>query len=97
MRYEATNVVYQSLKTRNITLATANALIDALVILPIAVYHDEFLHQAALTTASRFRIGAAYDAHYVALAQHLGAELWTADKRLYNAIHHQLDFVRLVE
>ncbi len=35
-----------------------------------------------------------YDAHYLALAEHLGCEFWTADKRLHNAVHEKLPWVR---
>lgn len=75
MRYEVTNVLYQSLKTQQVSPPTALALVDALGELPITMHDDVRLHHAALTISSRFRIPAAYDAHYVALAQHLDAEL----------------------
>ncbi|WP_089938117.1 type II toxin-antitoxin system VapC family toxin [Candidatus Entotheonella palauensis] len=35
-----------------------------------------------------------YDSWYVALAQHVGGEFWTADRKLYNAMHESLAFVR---
>jgi predicted nucleic acid-binding protein len=38
---------------------------------------------------------AAYDSFYLALAESLGSELWTADRRLHNAV--DLPWVRLVE
>ena len=36
--------------------------------------------------ASRFGQGAVYDAHYLALAESLGCELWTADQRFHRAV-----------
>ena len=39
-------------------------------------------HRAALGWAERLKQFAAYDAQYLALAEKLGAEFWTADKRL---------------
>lgn len=97
MRYEVTNALYQFTKVGGLTVSTAEELLDVLVTLPIELVNVVHSHQRALSIAYRYRSGAAYDAHYVALAQHLGAELWTADKRLYNAVHPHLDFVRLVE
>lgn len=40
---------------------------------------------AALVWSRRLRRGNAYDSAYLALAEALGAELWTADRRLTNA------------
>ena len=42
------------------------------------------LHETALRWADRLDQSKAYDAHYVALAEQVGAELWTADRRLAN-------------
>ena len=97
MRYEVTNALYQVAKAGGFTIPTAGELIDVLLTLPIEFVDEVHLHRGALALAHRYRSGAAYDAHYVALARHLGAELWTADKRLYNALHPHLDAVRLVE
>jgi len=35
----------------------------------------------------------AYDASYLALAEHEGIQLLTGDRRLYNAVHRRLDWV----
>ncbi len=35
-----------------------------------------------------------YDSWYVTLADQAGCELWTADRKLYNAAHEQWPFVR---
>jgi predicted nucleic acid-binding protein len=47
---------------------------------------DMNLHNQALAWAARANQVVAYDAQYLALAESLGAEMWTADKRLYNAL-----------
>ncbi|MGD8792291.1 MAG: type II toxin-antitoxin system VapC family toxin [Anaerolineae bacterium] len=55
------------------------------------------LHERALAWAERLGQSKAYDAHYVALAEVLGAEMWTADGRLArNARQVGVDWVRLV-
>ena len=43
------------------------------------------LYGRALELASQLSRGAAYDAHYLALAETLGCEMWTADGRFYQA------------
>lgn len=47
------------------------------------------LHRSALRWAERLGQSKAYDAQYVALAEQYGAELWSADQRLVNALHAQ--------
>jgi predicted nucleic acid-binding protein len=42
------------------------------------------LHERAFHWADRLGHAKAYDAHYLALAEQEGAELWTADRRLAN-------------
>ena len=42
------------------------------------------LHERALRWAERLGHSKAYDAHYLALAEQEGIELWTADRRLAN-------------
>jgi predicted nucleic acid-binding protein len=52
------------------------------------------IHEQAWQIATHFNRPAAYDAHYLALAEHLSCEFWTADKRLSNAVNEKLPWVR---
>ena len=52
------------------------------------------LHVRALQLASQIKQNAAYDAHYLALAESFGCELWTADERFYRAASPSIDSVR---
>jgi predicted nucleic acid-binding protein len=64
--------------------------------LPIA-YHPLVAGDRVAEIALRLRRTSAYDAAYLALAEHLGATLWTFDGPLYrNAVGQHLP-VRLVE
>ena len=46
----------------------------------------------------RYELPATYDAHYLALAEWMDIELWTADMRLVKAIRSfDLDWVKGVE
>ena len=47
---------------------------------------DEALAHSAFEWTMRLGRSAAFDSVYVALAQRLGCELWTADRRLRNAV-----------
>ena len=44
------------------------------------------LHKSALLWAERIGQLKVYDAHYLALAENLSAEFWTADKRLFHTL-----------
>jgi predicted nucleic acid-binding protein len=52
------------------------------------------VYQQALAIAAAYGLPAAYDAHYVALAQHLDCDLWTDDQRHLCQLGGALPFVR---
>ena len=54
------------------------------------------LHVRALQLASQLKQNAAYDAHYLALAESVGCELWTADERFYRAASPSIGNVRWI-
>ena len=60
----------------------------------IEIYNPAWLHRQALILADAFGLPAAYDAHYLALAEHFECELWTADRRLLRAVGSGPPFVR---
>ena len=61
-------------------------------------FHSETeLHPRALALAERFSLRAAYDAHYLALAEWLGGEFWTADAALVRVVGAALPWVHLVQ
>ncbi len=71
------------------------ALTRVLEIPDEVVYPDRLLVASAYEWAMRLKQGAAYDAFYLALAERLGCEFWTGDKRLYNRARQiGADFVR---
>lgn len=45
--------------------------------------------------AERIGIGSAYDAHYLALAERLGVEFWTSDRKLVSVLAGRFTWVRL--
>jgi predicted nucleic acid-binding protein len=62
--------------------------------LGVKLLYPEGLHERAWEMANRFHRPQAYDSHYLALAEMLGCDLWTADKRLYNAVKDELSWVK---
>ena len=97
MRYEVTNALYGYLR-RGIRNAekTLTSLRYALA-LPIQLDENAYAHETALNIAARFKLSAAYDAHYLVLSERLGAEFRTADRKLVNSVKHAYPWVHLIE
>jgi predicted nucleic acid-binding protein len=75
---------------RKLSPEDAELLVDILPELGVRVVEPTpALLKSALRWAERLGQNKAYDAQYVALAEQSGAELWSADQRLVNALHAQ--------
>lgn len=97
LRYEVTNAFHRlSLAAPRNRAEVRNGLSDALA-LPIEMFNEEWLHESALDFAERFRLKAAYDSRYLALADRLACPFWTADRRLYNAVGRALPWVQFAD
>ncbi|MBI2857359.1 MAG: type II toxin-antitoxin system VapC family toxin [Chloroflexi bacterium] len=83
---EATNVLHRRALLGHISPAQAKELLAGLLDLGIEVRESPRLHVRALELAQQLLTPAVYDAHYLALADILGCDLWTADERFYNSI-----------
>jgi predicted nucleic acid-binding protein len=64
--------------------------------IPIHTYFDVALLRRAYELATQFNRPTAYDSQYLAVAERLNCEFWTADQRLFNAAHEQLPWVKWV-
>lgn len=91
--YEVTNALHRYVARGDLSPAEAEALLDLALRLDVERVGDGELHRRALQLARAFSLPAAYDAHYLALAERLGAELWTADLRLVRAVRDRLPWV----
>ena len=75
----------------------ATDALEAALGLGIHLIGDANLHRRALEMAQIHSLPATYDAHYLAAAERLSAELWTADRRLFGAVNASLRWVKLLE
>jgi len=95
--YEVANVLYRYQALGLMRASSAQLALKAALALPVRLHGEPDLHHLALDLAQRFSLPAAYDAHYLALAEHLGAEFWTADGKLAHTVQAALPWVYLME
>jgi predicted nucleic acid-binding protein len=93
--YETTNILYRQVVTNKLSYEEVKKLLTKLLSIGILlnfVQHRE-ISIRAMELSHRFGLPAAYDAHYLALAEHEKCEYWTADTRLCTAVRDQLPWV----
>ncbi|MCC7022681.1 MAG: type II toxin-antitoxin system VapC family toxin [Thermomicrobiales bacterium] len=92
---EMTNVFRKRTRLQNgLSIGEAGALLDLVLSLPITIQNPPGLHRRALVLANALGLPATYDAHYLALAEFMACEFWTADLRLARQTRDRLPFVR---
>lgn len=98
--YEVTNVVRQQIQKGVLTLDEAKLALSGLfavgpkLVAPVDQHAATALGMRSLELAHQFGQPAAYDAHYLALAEREGCEYWTADERPWNSVKAALPWVR---
>jgi predicted nucleic acid-binding protein len=94
--YEVCNAMHRANVAGQITEDEAKNFLEIALNLGIKFQGDIELHKRALNLAQIYNLPATYDAHYLALAERLDCELWTADRRLFNTVKSSLSWVKLV-
>lgn len=94
--FEVANALHRRVVRGEMEVEAAAGLMQDLMAVGVALTETPELHRRALELASQLRQGAAYDAHYLALAESLDCELWTADQRFYRAASQGIGNVRWI-
>ena len=94
---EVANALYRYQKLGLMSATSVRSALKAALAIPLSLHGDPSLHQRALDLAERFSLPAVYDAHYLALAEWLGGEFWTSDRRLVQMVQPALPWVNLLE
>jgi predicted nucleic acid-binding protein len=92
--YEIVSTLNQKQLRGSLTADEADAVLELALEEPLNIIRTQDAHRDALRLARRHGLRSTYDAHYLALADDLDCEFWTADERLYNAVRERFPFIR---
>ena len=94
--YEATNILYRQVVVGKLTYDETKKLLAKLFSIGVELDFSHYINTStrAMEFSYRFGLPAAYDAHYLALAEREKCDYWTADARLLNAIGGKLPWLR---
>jgi predicted nucleic acid-binding protein len=94
--FEVTNALHQYVRHGVLGEQEAEKSLRAALALGVVVDSAPEAHAVALSLARRLNLAATYDAHYLALAEILDGELWTADGRFHRAASPSVPRLRLL-
>ncbi len=94
--FEVANALHRRVLQGELSVADSARMIARLLESSLELHQPPGLHVRALQLASRLNQSAAYDAHYLALAESARCELWTADERFYRAASPEVEDLRWI-
>jgi predicted nucleic acid-binding protein len=94
LKYELAAAVRKNVYRGILSTEQAEAGLRLLARQVIQFLIDDKLVRRAYELATQLNRPSAYDAQYLAVAERLGCDFWTADEKLFNAVRQQLTWVR---
>ena len=94
--YEIVSVLRRSVYRGIITAEYGRRALHEAFALKVQLLTFRDLHERAWEIARELNRPAAYDTHYLALAEIVGCEFWTADGRFYRTARNRFPFVHLL-
>lgn len=91
--YEITAVIRKAIRQNRVSASFGQQALRQALAFGVRLYTFPGIHERALALSLQFNRPSAYDEHYLALAEKTGVDFWTADERLYNAVHAKLPWV----
>ena len=96
MPFEVANALHRRVVRGELEVGDSTRMITRLLESRLELRQPPGLHVRALQLASQLKQNAAYDAHYLALAESVGCELWTADERFYRSASPSAENMRWI-
>ena len=84
--FECTSALRRMVVRRDLEEEPARQALELLLTMPVSLRAPEGLVKRAWNLARDLGRPSAYDCFYLGVAELLGIECWTADRRLYNAV-----------
>jgi predicted nucleic acid-binding protein len=96
--YEVTNALYRRVRKGEIPFYDAKRGLTEIIYKVVEIDFPETpeFNIRAMELGQQFGLPAAYDSHYLALAELKECTLWTADRRMWRAVKDQLDWVQWI-
>ena len=91
---EITNAIYKRVNRREMDLSIARQALHTVLEFGIEIREEPGLSERVLELAHALKMSTTYDAHYLALAEKYGCDLWTGDRRLYNSTKNRFSWVK---
>jgi predicted nucleic acid-binding protein len=90
--YEIVSLVFKAVTRGRLSEERGASTLTEMFRFPITLVRPSSYEQA-YAIALTYRLPAAYDAQYLAVAEAEGIEFWTGDKKLYDRVHAALRWV----
>lgn len=97
LMFELTNALYQQIRSGDLDIDAAEMAINRVQALPVQFVESDHLTRRTLEFTSLLGQGAIYDSVYLALAESLECDLWTADGRFYRAADPHTNHIQLLD
>jgi predicted nucleic acid-binding protein len=96
LAYEVSNALYQHVRSGTLPGEDAERGLKEMIFPAIGfdVSQKPDHNIRAMQLARQFGLPAAYDAHFLELAERKGCELWTDDIQMWRTVQGKLDWVR---
>lgn len=94
LRYELIAVSRKAVYQARVTPEQGLIARDQLLSYPVMLHFDDSLLKRGYELAAEFNRPTAYDAQYLALAERLSCDFWTADERMFNAVNGKVSTIR---
>jgi predicted nucleic acid-binding protein len=95
-KYEIVSVMRLSVYKGILSIEEAVRRRNYLLEYPVETIIDEALLKRGYELATLYNRPRAYDAQYLAVAERLSCEFWTADEKLFNAVNRSLNWVKWI-